>query len=127
MKRHDVYQCQPGVTVEAMGNADCGELTCCGAPMKLLQPKSAAQEGKEKHVPVVSAGKTGVKVSVGSTPHPMLPEHYIQWIEVINGDYVNRKYLAPGQNPEAEFYVPMQPGLIVREYCNLHGLWETRP
>ncbi len=126
MKKNEVYQCRPGVTVEVLGNADCGELTCCGKPMDLLQPKSAAQEGKEKHVPVVSMGQIGVKVAVGSVPHPMLPEHHIQWIEVINGDYVTRKYLAPGQKPEAEFYVPMQPGLVVREYCNLHGLWETR-
>ncbi len=126
MKKHDVYQCRPGVTVEVLSDADCGEMTCCGKPMELLKPKAPAQEGKEKHVPVLSMGKIGAKVSVGSVPHPMLPEHYIQWIEIINGDYVNRKYLAPGQKPEAEFYVPMQKGLIVREYCNLHGLWETR-
>ncbi len=126
MKKHDVYQCSPGVTVEVLGDSACGELTCCGKPMELLKAKSAAQEGKEKHVPVVSMGKIGVKVAVGSVPHPMLPEHHIQWIEVINGDYVNRKYLAPGQKPEAEFYVPMQKGLVVREYCNVHGLWETK-
>lgn len=124
MQRNDIYQCKPGVTVEILANSDCAELSCCGTPMELLKPKAPALEGKEKHVPVVSQGPLGVKVSVGSVPHPMEQDHYIQWIEVINGDYVNRKYLAPGQKPEAEFYTPMQEGLVVREYCNKHGLWE---
>ncbi len=126
MKRHEIYECEPGVTVEALNNAECRELSCCGKPMKLMEAQAALEEGKEKHVPVVSQGEKGVKVDVGSVPHPMLPKHYIQWIEVINGDYVTRKYLSPDQTPEAEFYVPMQKGLIVREYCNIHGLWETR-
>ncbi|MCA1809864.1 MAG: desulfoferrodoxin family protein [Kiritimatiellia bacterium] len=126
MRKNEVYQCSPGVTLEVLGDSTCTDLSCCGKPMELLQPKAPAQEGKEKHVPVVSEGPKGAKVTVGSVPHPMEPDHYIQWIEIINGDYVNRKYLAPGQKPEAEFYVPLQSGLIVREYCNKHGLWETR-
>ena len=56
----------------------------------------------------------------------MTEEHSILWIEVINGDYVNRKYLHPGKAPEAEFYVGKQSGLTVRSYCNLHGLWESK-
>ena len=44
-----------------------------------------------------------ILVKVGSLPHPMEQEHSILWIEVINGDYVNRKYLHPGGVPEAEF------------------------
>ena len=45
--------------------------------------------------------------------------------EVINGDYVTRKYLKPGEKPEAEFYVSLQKGMIVRESCNIHGLGNT--
>ena len=54
----------------------------------------------------------------------MTEEHHIEWIEVINKDYVNRKYLKAGDAPEAEFYVQQQEGLNLRSYCNLHGLWE---
>ena len=54
----------------------------------------------------------------------MEPDHYIEWIEVINGSYVNRYQLRPGEAPQAAFYVPMQPGLVIRAYCNKHGLWK---
>lgn len=54
----------------------------------------------------------------------MTEEHYIQWIEVINGPWVNRYYLKPGDAPRAEFFVPAGENLTVRAYCNLHGLWK---
>ena len=77
-------------------------------------------------MPYPEATEHGMKVSVGKeTAHPMTEAHQIEWIEVINGSYVNRKYLKPGDKPEAEFYVPLQKGMIIREYCNIHGLWET--
>lgn len=100
------------------------ELMCCGEPMAVLEEKTADFK-TEKHVPVVTPLATGgIKVTVGSVPHPMTDEHYIVFIEVVNGSYVNRKYLKPGDPPEAEFYVPYSDSLIVREYCNIHGLWK---
>jgi len=89
-----------------------------------LMTEQTADKTKEKHVPLISGDKNGVKIVVGCTPHPMTDAHYIEWIEVANGPYVNRKYLKPGDAPEAEFYVPMQSGLVVRSYCNVHGLWK---
>ena len=71
------------------------------------------------------AADHGVKVAIGSVAHPMTAEHYIAWIEVFNGAWLNRKYLRPGEAPAAEFYVPYKRGLVVRAYCNLHGLWQT--
>jgi superoxide reductase len=91
--------------------------------MALMQEKTADSK-TEKHVPIFGEAQNGVKVIVGSTAHPMTPEHYIEWIEVINGDYVNRKRLKPGEAPEAEFYVTKQEGLVLRSYCNIHGLWK---
>ncbi len=124
-KRHQIYKCESSnLTVEIVTADDsCMDLQCCGKPMQLLQEKNA-DSTVEKHVPVLSGDENGVKVVVGSTLHPMTEEHYIVWIEVINGPYVNRKYLKPGDSPEAEFYVPMQDRLEVREYCNVHGLWK---
>ncbi len=122
-KRMQIYKCEKCGNVVEMMHAAAGELVCCNEPMKLLEEKTADFKN-EKHVPIFGEAKEGVKVIVGSTPHPMAEDHYIEWIEVINGDYVNRKYLKPGDKPEAEFYVSKKPGLIIREYCNKHGLWK---
>ncbi len=92
--------------------------------MKRMQPQTAEYKF-EKHVPYPEAMDGGTRVLVGKeTAHPMTEEHYIVWIEIINGPYVNRRYLKPGEKPMAEFHVPLQKGMIVREYCNIHGLWE---
>ncbi|HCE44104.1 MAG TPA: desulfoferrodoxin [Lentisphaeria bacterium] len=123
-KRLEILKCCKGVTFEVLTDGDCADITCCGEPVQVLKENSV-DAAKEKHVPVVQQGKVGVKITVGAVPHPMEEKHYIQWIEVVNGDYVNRKYLKPGQAPEAEFYVPFTDKLIVRAYCNLHGLWRA--
>ncbi|MFZ2653628.1 MAG: desulfoferrodoxin [Victivallales bacterium] len=123
-KRLEVLKCCKGVTFEVLTDGDCADITCCGEPVQVLKENSV-DAAKEKHVPVIQQGKVGVKIAVGAVPHPMEEKHYIQWIEVVNGDYVNRRYLKPGQAPEAEFYVPYTDKLIVRAYCNLHGLWRA--
>lgn len=123
-KKLEVYKCEVcGNVVEVCGEGT-GTLTCCSQSMTKLDEKTA-DSATEKHVPVPSDGQYGVKVTVGSTLHPMTEEHYIQWIEVINGDYVNRKELKPGDEPVAEFYVPYKESLVIRSYCNLHGLWKN--
>ena len=77
----------------------------------------------EKHVPVVAVEDTTVKVTVGSVAHPMTEEHRILWIEMIDGSMRVRKYLEAGERPEAVFPIAFKPGVILREYCNVHGLW----
>ena len=123
-KREQIYKCNVCGNIVEFVHPAAGEVTCCGESMVLMDEKTADFK-TEKHVPILSESGSGVKIVVGSTAHPMTEEHYIEWIEVINGDYVNRKYLKPGDAPEAEFYVPKQPGLIVRSYCNIHGLWKA--
>ena len=124
LKRGDVLKCHKNMTIEMLCDADC-EITCCGEKVT-LQKENTVDASKEKHVPVLKEGSDGgSKVEVGAVPHPMTQEHYIEWIEIINGDYVNRKYLKPGESPSAEFYVPKSDKLIVRAYCNLHGLWKA--
>ncbi len=119
-----IYKCSVcGIIVEVLHTGK-GHPVCCDQPMELMK-ENTVDAAREKHVPVVEKTDNGIKVKVGSVPHPMTDEHYIEWIEVINGPYVNRKELKPGEEPEAEFYVPEQPGLVVREYCNLHGLWKA--
>ncbi len=120
----ETFKCDVCGIVVGVHEGGNGKLTCCSKEMELLEEKTA-DSAVEKHVPLITEGQYGVKVVVGSTEHPMTDEHYIQWIEVVNGDYVNRKYLKPGDRPEAEFYVPKNDRLVVRSFCNLHGLWKN--
>jgi len=98
-------------------------IICCGEPMEVLVPNTV-DASQEKHVPAAHREDGALYVRIGSEPHPMLPEHYITWIAVADGDRTTRVSLSPGQAPEAEFTVSDGP-LTVYEYCNLHGLWAT--
>lgn len=123
-ERNEIYKCERcGQVIEVVDGA-VPALHCCGVAMVKCEEQTA-DASTEKHVPVVESTEAGIKVTVGSTEHPMTDDHYIQWVEVINGDYVNRKHLKPGDAPVAEFYVPMQDGLVIREFCNVHGLWKA--
>ena len=55
--------------------------------------------------------------------HPMEEKHYIEWIQLIADGRAYRKFLNPGDTPEADFEVSAAK-VAVREYCNLHGLWK---
>jgi superoxide reductase len=105
-------------------HASAGQLVCCGQAMKLLAENSV-DASKEKHVPVIERVANGVKVTVGSVAHPMEEKHYIEWIELIAGDTVLRQYLKPGAAPVAVFEGVTATNLVVREFCNLHGLWKV--
>ena len=89
--------------------------------MELLKEKTV-DEGKEKHMPVIEKTETGIIVKVGSIPHPMEETHHIEWIEVIADARVCRKFLNPGDTPEAEFDIRAEE-IEARAYCNIHGLW----
>lgn len=99
-------------------------IVCCGDKMSEL--KANITDGAvEKHVPVVNVTGNKVEVAVGSTLHPMVEEHYIQWIYLETNKGVQKKYLAPGNEPKAEFVIGDDEKVVaVYEYCNLHGLWK---
>lgn len=116
-----VYRCPMcGQVLEILVPGE--EPVCCGKTM-LLMKENTSDGAKEKHVPVVEPCGNGIKVKIGSVPHPMTDEHFIMWIEVIDGNMLYRKKLVPGEEPEACFDIPYSEKLVVREYCNLHGLW----
>ena len=124
MKVCEIYRCAKcGLQVEVtISRGEISAPLCCGEAMH-LQKENSVDAVVEKHVPVVEAREDGILVKVGSIAHPMTDEHYIEWIEVLNGSYVNRYYLRPGDLPQAAFYVPLSPKLIIRASCNIHGLW----
>jgi superoxide reductase len=119
-----VYKCSVcGNMVEVL-RVGGGDMACCGKPMENVTAKTADQ-GKEKHLPVVEKADGGVKVKVGSIPHPMEEKHYIEWVEVIADGKAYRQFLKPGQAPEAIFNMDASKATI-REHCNLHGMWEVK-
>jgi superoxide reductase len=125
IEKLQVYKCDVcGNMVEVL-NAGGGTLVCCGKPMTLLN-ENTVDAAVEKHIPVAEEKDGELVVKVGEVEHPMLAEHFIQWVEVITKDgQVQRQSLTPGEKPVATFKVK---GDIdrVREYCNLHGLWSNK-
>ena len=118
-----VYRCNVCGNIIEVLHAGKGELVCCGQPMELLQEKTT-DVGLEKHVPVIEKTDKGIRVKVGSIPHPMEEKHHIEWIETSADDNIYRKFLNPGDKPEAEFEVRPQKA-TAREYCSIHGLWKS--
>jgi desulfoferrodoxin len=130
-REFEVYLCTECRNMVEMVVAGGGKLVCCGQPMKLLIPNTT-DASQEKHVPIFHKDGCTVRIMVGSVPHPMAEEHFIKWIEIHSDGRSQRKYLKPGDAPEAEFSCP--PGMCatgvaphVLAYCNLHGLWECQP
>jgi len=117
----EIYRCKICGNIVELMHAGAGELVCCGEPMELLKEKTE-DAGNEKHVPVIEKTEKGIKVKVGSIPHPMEEKHYIEWIEIIADGISYRKFLKPGEKPEAEFGIRAEK-IEAREYCNVHGLW----
>ena len=118
----EVYRCSIcGGVVEVLHQGNV--MQCCGQPMTLLK-ENTTDGAREKHVPVVEPVEGGYRVVVGSTEHPMLAEHFIEWIELVTDSHVYRKELRPSEKPEAVFLTEAKQ-VFARAYCNLHGLWRN--
>ncbi len=124
-KRNSIYKCQLCGNIVDLVHVGGGTLTCCGQEMTELS-ESTADASTEKHVPFIIQTETGYLVKVGETvDHPMMDAHFIQWIELHTTDAVYRKYLNPGEAPQAEFTIGHATEVTgAKEYCNLHGLWK---
>ena len=119
----EVYKCNVCGNIVEVLHGGVGELVCCGEPMERLK-ENTVDAAKEKHVPVIEKTATGFKVKIGSVPHPMKPEHHIEWIELVADGAAYRQFLKPGGKPEAEFCLAAQK-VSALEHCNLHGLWKA--
>lgn len=124
VERGQVYRCSVCGNIVEVLYAGGGTLYCCGKPMVLLEAK-VEEKGAEKHRPVIEEVEEGVLVKVGEVEHPMSETHLIQWIELTADNEVYRKFLKPGDKPEALFKVKAKE-YVARAYCNLHGLWSSR-
>ena len=119
----EIYKCTECGNIVEVVHAGGGELVCCGQPMKLLT-ENTVDAAREKHVPVVEQADGIITVKIGSVPHPMEQEHYIEWIELLADGKAYRQFLKPGVPAEASFAIEARD-VHAREYCNKHGLWKA--
>ncbi len=116
------YRCRHCGQIIAIVKKTGVPVICCGEPMQEIIP-SSTDASVEKHVPVVEADGTTVRVTVGSAPHPMLPEHYIEWVSLKTKAGNQRKALNPGDEPKVCFSICEGDEVeAVYAYCNLHSL-----
>lgn len=97
---------------------------CCGEPMVELIANTE-DAAFEKHVPVIEEKENEVIVKVGEVAHPMLPEHFIEFIVLHTDQGYKLKHLKPGDAPVATFaLLDNEIVFSAYAYCNLHGLWK---
>ncbi len=95
----------------------------------------------KKHVPVMEVPEKvkakepfPVKVKVGGidgVEHPNMLGHWINWVELYAGErWISKVEFAPemcdGYVVTLNVTLNETATLRVREFCNLHGLWEGR-
>ena len=119
------YVCEHCGNIITLVKSSGVPVMCCGQKMELLVPGSV-DAAAEKHVPAVTVEGSRVLVQVGSVEHPMIAEHYIEWIAVETDKGVSVKWLKAGDAPKAEFVLADgEKAAAVYAYCNLHGLWRA--
>jgi superoxide reductase len=124
-KKNEVYKCSICGNVVVVTTVGGGELVCCGQPMEHQEEKVSDQDRKNTFRWLSRLMRGESKNFRWAIAHPMTAEHYIEWIEVISAGRSWREFLQPGEQPVREFAVPAA-GLVVRIYCNLHGLWRNQ-
>jgi superoxide reductase len=117
-----VYKCEICGNIVEVLTAGGAELMCCGQQMKMMT-ENTTDAAVEKHVPALVKKDGGWQVTVGTVEHPMTEAHFIEWIELIDGDKVYRQFLNPNAPPTA-FFPVASDSVSARAYCNLHGLWK---
>lgn len=120
------YKCSLCGNIVELVKEGGGQLVCCGQPMAELIP-GTTDAAVEKHVPVVEVNGSVVTVKVGEVDHPMLAEHYIEWIAIETNEGIQRKALQPGDAPIASFILADADTFVkAYAYCNLHSLWASK-
>jgi len=119
------FVCEHCGNIVAYVKSSGAQVVCCGSAMKELKANST-DAATEKHVPVWKQEGNVVTVEVGSAAHPMLDNHYIEWVAIQTEQGNQRKALKPGDEPKVEFaLVEGDKVEAVYAYCNLHGLWKA--
>ncbi|MCK5147269.1 DNA topoisomerase II [bacterium] len=124
-KLRELYYCEKCHNLVQITNEGAPALFCCGVKMNKLEAKTE-DASTEKHVPFIEEKDGGILVKVGqNAAHPMEDKHHIKFIQVLTADKVCHAELNPGDAPEAWFPVQKANVVKTREWCNVHGLWES--
>ena len=118
----EIYKCEICGNIVQIFEEGAGELVCCGEEMKLLEPQREESELGEKHIPEFSEREGRRYVAV--LKHPMVKEHYIEFIETYTKDKneLHVKFFHPEERAEMDITeLPHEMNAI--EYCNIHNLW----
>lgn len=119
------YICKHCGNIIAFAKNSGVPVMCCGEKMQEITPNTT-DAAQEKHVPVVTVDGNCVTVEVGSVPHPMQEDHYIEWVSLHTAQGNQRKWLKPGNAPKVQFMIcDDDKPIAVMAYCNLHGLWKA--
>lgn len=118
------YQCNTCNSIFTLVQKPTETLECCGKPLTELVPNST-EASLVKHIPVVEQYGDHVIVKVGAETHPMIKEHYIEWIVIETTSGYQLKNLHPEEPPMAEFVLSKNEQLLTTyAYCNIHKLWK---
>lgn len=119
------YRCKHCGQIIAIVKKTGVPVVCCGEKMEELIP-GTVDASLEKHVPVYRVENNMVYVNVGAIEHPMISEHYIEWVFIQTKQGNQRKLLTPNSKPEVTFALCEGDEVeAVYAYCNLHGLWKA--
>jgi superoxide reductase len=121
-KKRVIYRCLVCKNIVEVLRGGSGNLVCCGQSMQPMK-ENTTDAAVEKHVPIVEKTGGGFLVTVGGVLHPMNEDHFIEWIELSANGATYRRFLKPGDPPEAFFKVEAAD-VTVKAHCNLHGLWK---
>ena len=123
-KTNQIYKCSICGNMSEIIHTGIGTLSCCGKDMILMLDETKL-EGQEKHIPFIERNGNKITVKIGSTEHPMTPEHYIEWIEIITEHRTYKKFLNPyPSRPDESIAIFDIDAKIIsaRTYCNIDGL-----
>lgn len=102
-------------------------IICCNEQMHEIKANEKEEELKEKHIPVYKIEKGKVITRIGSVPHPMSKDHYIEWVALVTNKGKQQKCLKPGDFPRVEFSLGKDERVEeIYAYCNIHSLWKIK-
>jgi len=118
------FLCEHCGNMVGLINDQGAPLVCCGDDMSELVPNTV-EASVEKHLPSVTVSGNNISVQIGSVPHPMESDHYIEFVYVESECGGQRKCLKGRNVPAVSFCFSDDKPKAVYAYCNKHGLWKT--
>ena len=119
------FVCEKCGNIIAMIKNSGVPIQCCGKDMQEIIP-GTTEASYEKHIPVYKMEDNIVTVTVGSAEHPMMPEHYIEWVCIESDEGFQYKKLSPDMPPKIKFSLSGGDSVkAVYAFCNQHNLWKA--